>query len=571
VLIVATGGLTWFVMTTSKDKFGSDNTFPVNAHFSDAAGIRWKTRVQINGIDVGKIDKISHVRDDEGRLVAEVKIRLLNDYPLYSNAKVRKASESLLGDMRLDLDPGGPQDFCSEQRSCQAGFECKTGFCVRPCARTVDCPERMECTQEVCAYPQIKTDGTGRIYTVQSVSDMDAIQSELKAVAHNVNRVTESMAEVFGGAAGQGSMKNIMEKVEQSMASIQEATAIMNKTLAANDDRVNQIIKNIEEFSKVMSDTVQAGGDVKTSAENVARLTGRLDEIAASINSMMESQNSGDASVRNTVEELNKAMTHVSEIARKVDEGEGALGQLINDRSITNKIEETVGQVSDLVAGISSLQMEVEWRSQYEVPFFTAPTGQLEPAVKNILGLRIKPKPDKYYIIEVISDPRGKYTRVLESKKTVASGCTGNTAYCTPSEHVETETTTIAYDDLKFSAQFAKRFYFLDFFYLTLRFGIIENTGGVGMNLHFLDDSLEFRFDMFDFSRRTTDQSKIFPRLRATAMWRFPKYFFDIDHIGIQAGFDDPFNEELRTWFVGGALTFTDEDLKMVLAVAPSP
>ena len=98
--------MSWFLMKTSKDKFSDEATYPVYADFVDASGIRWKTRVQINGIDVGKIGGIEHLRLDNGRLVARVTVRILNDYTVYQDAAIKKAAESLLGDFRLDLDPG---------------------------------------------------------------------------------------------------------------------------------------------------------------------------------------------------------------------------------------------------------------------------------------------------------------------------------------------------------------------------------------------------------------------------------------------------------------------------------
>ena len=142
-------------MKTSKDKFSDEATYPIYADFVDASGIRWKTRVQINGLDVGKIGGIEHKRLDDGRLVARVTVRLLHEYEVYQDASLKKAAESLLGDFRLDLDPGNRN----------AG--------------------------------QIKPGGI--IGKVQSVSDMDAIQNELKYVAANVNEITSSFKRVLSG------------------------------------------------------------------------------------------------------------------------------------------------------------------------------------------------------------------------------------------------------------------------------------------------------------------------------------------------------------------------------------
>ena len=82
MLILATGALTYFVMNTNKDKFDEDNTYALLADFKDASGLRAKTRVQINGIDVGKIGKIEHVRGPDKRLVARVTLRIANEFEI---------------------------------------------------------------------------------------------------------------------------------------------------------------------------------------------------------------------------------------------------------------------------------------------------------------------------------------------------------------------------------------------------------------------------------------------------------------------------------------------------------
>ena len=66
---------------------------------------------------------------------------------------------------------------------------------------------------------------------------------------------------------------------------------------------------------------------------------------------------------------------------------------------------------------------------------------------------------------------------------------------------------TITKEAFKFSAQFAKRYYFT-----TLRFGIIESTGGVGADFHFFKDHLTFKVDAFNFSVAELR----YPRIRAS-------------------------------------------------------
>jgi phospholipid/cholesterol/gamma-HCH transport system substrate-binding protein len=253
-----------------------------------------------------------------------------------------------------------------------------------------------------------------------------------------------------------------------------------------------------------------------------------------------------DSPLQRTVSNIDGTAHNLRSITDKMNQGTGTLGHLLNDSSIAEKIEQTLDDTSEFIGRLSRIEAQIELRSEYGVPF-TRSNNELQASIKNTLALRLVTQPDKYYVFEAIADPRGKSTR------TITTTADGNTVS-------KVETNQLAFNDLKFSAQFAKRYY-----WITLRFGIIENTGGLGINLHTLDDQLEVRFDAFDFSRRDPDKGEIIlPRLRVSALYEFYK------HLSLQVGIDDPLNHNLRTWFVGGVLRFTDKDLTSLLTVAPS-
>jgi len=324
--------------------------------------------------------------------------------------------------------------------------------------------------------------------------------------------------------------------------------------LGKNEKALDQMIHDLGSFSHTVAQASGTFGNLQRPTENMARISSKVNNIADAVNDMVAAEptaweTDGHRSLRNTVDELNHSLEHLNAIARKIDEGQGTVGRLVNDPSTADKVEQTLDDVSAVVGPIGRLQTQIELRGEYAMPLPGADRDQVPASIKNTLGVRIIPKPDKYYLIEAVSDPRGKQTRTVTSTTTPASGGTTTSV----------EQTVIAYDQLKFSLMFAKRYYFL-----TLRFGIIENSGGVGANLHALSDRLELRFDAFDFTRRDpVDNSLIFPRLRGIAMLEV------INHLHVQAGVDDPLNQPLRTWFAGGVLRFNDDDLKALLTVAP--
>ena len=505
VLIFATVTLTAFVLFTSKDKYSQDSTYHLYADFHDASGIRWKTRIQINGIDVGKIVDVKHVTNKGGRLIGRVEMRILKEFSIYENASIRKAAESLLGDFRLDLDPGN-----SSQKILPPG---------------------------------------GIIINVQSTSDIDEIQGRLKDVISNVDDITENFSKVLAGPEGEGSLKSILDRVETSMEAIEQTTSVLAGTLSRNDQAVDRIVDNLADFSQSIARSGAPHGNLTRILEHMANISAKLENITQNVNEMLVAdvaQDEGGA-LRQSIENLNESLIHLSGISRKIDSGQGSLGQLVNDPRLVEKVEETLDDASELIGRLSQLQTEVELRSEYGVPF-DEENEEIQSAIKNTIGVRIIPKPDKYYLLEAIADPRGRASRTI----------TTTTEDSTTSK---VETSEISFNDLKFSAQFAKRYAFL-----TLRFGIIENTGGLGTNVHAFQDNLELRLDVFDFDRRDPDDNRsIKPRFRAAAMFELASNLY------LQGGLDDPFNHNLRTWFLGGMIRFNDQDLKALLSIAPSP
>ena len=128
-----------------------------------------------------------------------------------------------------------------------------------------------------------------------------------------------------------------------------------------------------------------------------------------------------------------------------------------------------------------------------------------------------------------------------------------------------TETTTggittttkevITEDQIKFSAQIAKRFHDA-----TLRGGIIESTGGFGVDYYLFNDRLKLTLEAFDFDKKRN------PRVKTAATYNINKYFF------VTGGYDDVISKVGgESLFIGAGFHFEDEDIKYLLTSAPIP
>ncbi|HPK54307.1 MAG TPA: outer membrane lipid asymmetry maintenance protein MlaD [Smithellaceae bacterium] len=83
--------------------FGNDY-YPLIAKFSTVTGLRTGNPVNILGIDVGRVERITM---DQESQQAVVEIRVRKDIKIYDDAIASIKTEGLIGDKYLSIDPGG--------------------------------------------------------------------------------------------------------------------------------------------------------------------------------------------------------------------------------------------------------------------------------------------------------------------------------------------------------------------------------------------------------------------------------------------------------------------------------
>jgi phospholipid/cholesterol/gamma-HCH transport system substrate-binding protein len=117
-------------------------------------------------------------------------------------------------------------------------------------------------------------------------------------------------------------------------------------------------------------------------------------------------------------------------------------------------------------------------------------------------------------------------------------------------------TTDTFSDKLKWSALIARRFSGV-----TLKGGVMESTGGLGLEYELLKNRLTLGLDAFDFSR----EEDLPPHLKLYGNYDIFKNLF------VTGGVDDLIASErnLRTLFLGFGIKFADEDIKTVIGAVP--
>lgn len=506
-LLVLASGVFLFIFLTFVRKGGlaSREALTVHAYFRDASGLGKKSRVQIAGIAVGEVADITL----EGTR-AKLTLRVRRDVGLREDASLTKRSESLLGDYLIDLYRGSES-------------------------------------------APLMVDG-GEIKRVIDTGGMEAVFNTLSVITSDIQQVTTALRQVLGGEKGAGSLQQIVENLIRLSQTVES-------TVRESAGKLNDILRNFEGVARdVRGITAGEEATIRDILRNIEGVTRDTRDVLGTVKKVLGAgegeMKESVASLKQTLGHLDATLGNLEEVTRKVKQGEGPVGVLLTDERLGQKISESVEDLSDFSSRLTRLQAEVSLRSDYLY---------WQGAAKNFISLRLIPRPDKYYLLEVVDDPRGSVRTVRVESDPPSSG-----------EPVQ-QTVTTTTDALKFSAQLAKRFSFT-----TLRFGIIESTGGLGADFSFplkffwysrwIEDALTLKVDAFNFSVVQLD----YPRLRATL--RLVPY----EHLFLMAGADDLLNTQARDrqsnrllsgrdYFVGVGIFFTDQDLKALLTFAPSP
>jgi phospholipid/cholesterol/gamma-HCH transport system substrate-binding protein len=350
---------------------------------------------------------------------------------------------------------------------------------------------------------------------------LESLQGQIRDILLDVKDVTKSIRDTVGGDKGQKKLEGILDNLA-------EMTEALNKAVQENRAGVRETVNNLRII------TQNSAPELREILSNIKQVTAEIKDLTAK---GKEGKPPGE--LRTTIERVDRAsasleslLSHADHVAERIDKGQGTVGRLTKDERLINEVEDVVEGVGDFVGGITRTQLIVGLRADYNF---------LANSVKSYVSLRLQPTEDKYYLIELVNDPRGK----VSIEQTDVDTTNPND----PPHYRELRTTTT--NAFRFTFQFAKRMG-----PFTGRFGVRESTGGIGVDLHLLDNRMELSQDLFGFGEQVT------PRWRVSLSYEFVRTLW------LLGGVDNILSRDRRDYFFGLELRFNDEDLKRILPFA---
>ncbi len=344
-------------------------------------------------------------------------------------------------------------------------------------------------------------------------------------------------------------LEKVIRQVNDIAGDIKVITA--NVRAVTEDETTKQelllTIQNVRVLSEQLTAIAAANSD------DVAIITANLRDVSASLKEVLE-RTSEDVdeemqAVKAATAKLDASLAHIESITGGIERGEGTLGKLLKDDSTIVSINETIDSVNGLIGDAGKLRTEVFYRGGYY--FGSDPTSDLldeNPVAgrsRNGVGVRLFPTEDHWYAFELAGHPQGDISSETHVFPDFGSSY----------EEV------VVKPGFRVSFQFARRWHDAVF-----RFGVKDNSGGVGFDYYLADDKFMLGVDLFDFAYGSYPVLDGTPNLQLNARW------MPWRHLYFEAGLDSVImgaNHGYFAGYAGGGFYFDDRDVKLILAALP--
>lgn len=299
--------------------------------------------------------------------------------------------------------------------------------------------------------------------------------------------------------------KNTTQNIKETIKYLKLSSVKLNNILNNVDKKLPDIMKNANDM---LISYKQTGDILKV---KLPKLLNKVDMLLSNSNNF-----------------ITTAKTKVSTLADEYT----TLGKNLNDlvaknkKSLTDTIKSAKNffkngsssfkKIDDYLTSLNKSELVVDINTRYLLN---------DGEYNTIANIMYKPNPTKYYILGIST--RNDYSSIYSDNK--------ETKYY-------------------FNAEIAKRYD-----NLVVRGGIIESTGGVGIDYFLNHDKIKLSSEIYDFNSNN-DYRGDNPHLNV-----YMRYLY-LKHLEFLAGVDNVLNKDARNLFLGVGIKFKDNDLKPIVS-----
>jgi phospholipid/cholesterol/gamma-HCH transport system substrate-binding protein len=276
--VVTIAAFVWsYNFLKGRDVFSKQRVF--YAVYDNVAGLMTANSITINGLNVGQVNKMYFHPEKPGRVVVE--IYMSNNVPVPVNSMARIFSSDLLGTRGIQIIPG-------------------------------DSPIMAQSGDTLISAMQLSLQ--------DEVNDMvEPIMRKTENLITSFDTVLNVLSEIFNKET-RDNLSGTVESLRNTMQNLESATLTVDTLVDGQKIRLARIISNVESIS----------ANLKQNNENLNRIISNVATLSDSL---------AQADVAGIMGKVNRAVGGLNTIVQKIEQGEGSMGQLVNNDKMYNELE----------------------------------------------------------------------------------------------------------------------------------------------------------------------------------------------------------------------------------------
>lgn len=350
-------------------------------------------------------------------------------------------------------------------------------------------------------------DENGEITKFHSYAAFDQTSDSVDSAAKEMKYLMQDLRDVVSNVEG--------EELKRLIATFNRVGDNLDGMLLENRKELRDTIESVHTLSEkyiITADSINS--DLPSILKEIKSITKRLNTLSDTL----------DNKVPKAVDNFIKIEDNVSAIV--VENRKGIRDAIDSANVLLEGADETFTKVDDLLSSFTQSELQVGMTINYMTN---------DSNLKSYANIAYLPNPETYYLLDIVSmtdysksDSNGKYvpTKIHDNSKFL------------------------------FSGQYAKRFD-----NLLVRGGIIESTGGLGIDYYMYNDKFKVGMELYDFNA-VNDLRATNPHMTLAMRYKFLK------HLELHAGYDNFLNKNSQNLYLGLGVSFIDNNFKYILGSA---
>ncbi|MBC7429859.1 MAG: MCE family protein [Bacteriovorax sp.] len=330
----------------------------------------------------------------------------------------------------------------------------------------------------------------------EEAAGMETLIKDASEVLVDVKAIVKSLKDSVAPDGEVSPIKKILADVQVLVENTKIATEAVKRMTTGNEEKINSLVENLESFSYELAYQVDKGNP-----------------------------DSAMADIKQVLGNTKKITEDLSKIVADVKLGKGTMGKLLVEDEIADQVKDTLSSVQKIVGKADAIRTELS-------VFTGVNTG--EKGGESEVAFRIFPSPERFYHL-------GLTTSEIGPNKETITDTTVNGVTTTTNETKRDRNT------FRFNVEIGRRVQ--DF---AFRGGLIESTGGLGIDYYLQDFGTKFSLEGFDYKKNKGANLRFITEMQIWNVLYGRASAQDIGRKGTSAT-------------VQAGLRFNDEDLKGLL------